>query len=76
MKIYIELTSWFARFTDGNTHFCIDVEERLEVLQIVSSLGIPIEQIGFLTLNDIKIDEDAVLKDGDVVKVYTSIVAG
>ncbi|MCX7923727.1 MAG: hypothetical protein N3B21_17220 [Clostridia bacterium] len=80
MKVYIEVTTWFKRFTGGNASLELEISEGTPVVEAVSSAGIPKEEIGFITVikdNENKIvDDQYILTDGDRLKVYPAIIGG
>ena len=76
MKVTIVLTAWFKRYTSGKSEIKIEVEHDVTAIEAVTSCGIPLEEVGFITINNKKVGNDQILEDGDIVKVYTFILGG
>lgn len=76
MKVTLEFTSWFSSFLDGKTSFQMEAEEGKQAIDVVSSLGIPPEKLGFISVNGTVVNDEYVLKDGDHIFVYPPIVGG
>ena len=83
MKIRIEVTSWFKRYVNGQEVLEIDVADGATAVDVICSIGIPKDEIGFITLKT-KIDgnernmakKDFTLNEVDIIKVYPYIIGG
>ena len=76
MKVDIEVASWFKRFTSGELYITAEVPEGTSAVKAVGTAGIPEEEIGFITVNNEKVDGSYVLRDGDKLRVYPLIIGG
>lgn len=76
MKIYIELTDWFKRFTGGKALIEVDINQGTTAIEAICSSGIPRDEIGFITINNRKVDEGFIPEEGARIKVYPIIIGG
>lgn len=76
MKVYIELGEWYSKFTNGKRNFELDCDEGTSVFEIISSTGIPIDEIGITTVNSEIKDSGWIAMNGDRIKVYPMIIGG
>jgi sulfur carrier protein ThiS len=76
MRITIELSSWFKRYTAGQEQLEVDACEGATVAEAVKASGIPIEEVGFIVRNNEKINEGLILSEGDRIKLYPYIIGG
>ncbi|MCX7708336.1 MAG: MoaD/ThiS family protein [Clostridia bacterium] len=76
MRIQISVTSWFKRFTDGIAEMEIEVSDGAAAVEAVLKTGIPLKEIGFVTVNDMKVDMDHLLHEGDRLRAYPTIIGG
>jgi len=74
--IYIELSAWFKRYTNGNTRFEIEFKPGITALQAVISTGIPETEVGLLTIDDTKVAHDHILAHGNKIRAYPIIIGG
>lgn len=83
MKVYIEVTDWYKRFTGGKRSMEIEVVVGAKALEAVLHTGIPRDEVGFITLDNGSqegqcklVNEDTILSEGDRLKVYPLLVGG
>ncbi|MFZ5986226.1 MAG: hypothetical protein ACOYWZ_03750 [Bacillota bacterium] len=83
MRVIIEVTGWYKRFTGGNGSIELVVKEGTRAVDAVIMTGIPREEIGFITLenDNIKgqtrlVNEDIILSEGDRLRVYPLLIGG
>lgn len=89
MKVRIIASSWFKRYTGGLSSLEVELPEGGTAWQAVCRAGIPHEQIGFIAVqtaaaaesdqNNAKVtrvDEAYMAADGDVIRVYPTIIGG
>lgn len=76
MKIYIEVASWFKRYTAGKTELELEIAGGATACEAAAAAGIPVEEIGFIASGNGKIDPGYLLVDGDRLKVYPHIIGG
>jgi hypothetical protein len=83
MTVNIELTNWYKRFTGGKGSMELLIPQGTKVIDAVLKTGIPKEEIGFITIEDMEssngrklVNEDMVLSEGDRLKVYPLLIGG
>lgn len=76
MLVYLELSGWFKRYTDGKTRLEIDIKPETTAIQAITFSGIPEAEVGLITLTDVKIAHNYRLNHGDVIRVYPVIIGG
>lgn len=80
MKVYIEVSEWFKRYTNNCSYIETEVPEGSLAYDAVCSTGIPRGQIGFILLKSGETNalagEEHPLREGDTVKVLPSIIGG
>lgn len=76
MKVYVEVTDWFKRYTGDRSCVEINVPEGTTAVKAISDAGIPEKEVGVITLSGKRIDSSYSLKDGDRLKVYPHIIGG
>lgn len=76
MKVRLEISSWFKRYTGGELAMEVELSPGAAVLHAVRMAGIPEEEVGFAVVNDVKVEMNHPLKDGDALKVYPVIIGG
>jgi hypothetical protein len=76
MLVYLELSGWFKRYTDGHTRLEITIKPGTTALQAITLSGIPVSEVGLITVADVKVTHDHLLNDGEVLRVYPVIIGG
>lgn len=83
VKVTVEVTSWFKRFTGGQTIFNLELDMNATALTAILATGIPEDEIGIIRLEaknssgENKLaDKEHKLADGDIIKVYPLIIGG
>jgi hypothetical protein len=81
MKVYIEVSQWFKRYTGGSDKVEIDLKEGITAFEAVVSCGIPEDEIGFISIVNTEneamvLKEEYYPKEGDTFKVYPQIIGG
>lgn len=76
MNILIEISSALKKYTQGNTKIELELTVETLAIEAVKCIGIAEEEIGFLTVNGVKVDPQYVLKEGDILKAYPIIIGG
>jgi molybdopterin converting factor small subunit len=76
MKITVEVSSWFKKYTDGRPSVEIEAKNGITAAAAAVAAGVPAEEVGFVSRSGVRIDTDSVLKDGDVIKIFPFIIGG
>ena len=84
MKITIGVSSWFKRYTGGLSSLEQELHEGESAWEAVVRAGIPMDEIGFITVSaerqqpdvEKKVDDSYVVAGGDALKVYPMIIGG
>lgn len=76
INITFEFSSFFSRYLEGKTRLQIEIEPGFDTLHILSDLGIPQSEIGLVTNFEEKVSHDYIPKDGDILRVYPTIIGG
>ena len=76
MKVKVKLMSIFAKYSkadkDGNT----EMRDGGTVLDLVSELGLPAEQVRILTVNGKQSDLSTGLSEGDTIFIFPPAMGG
>jgi len=76
MRITIEFSSWFKRYTAGQEQLEVEACEGITAAEAVRAAGILFEEVGFIVRNNEKINEGLILSDDDRIKLYPYIIGG
>lgn len=76
MKVHLEFSGWFKRYTNGRTRLEIDISPGTTAIQVITSSGIPEAEVGLITVTDVKVAHDYLLNNGDEIRVYPTIIGG
>lgn len=82
MKITVEVTGWLKKFTQGTPRVELDVEQGSKASDVFKVLSIPEAEIGFISVKsantdgDNLVDNNFVINDGDILRLYSPIVGG
>ena len=76
MKVYLEVSSWFKRYTSGNMLVELDLPEGAPAMEALGLAGLPATEVGIISINDGRADGATLLMDGDRIKVFPVIVGG
>lgn len=83
MRVIIEVTGWYKKFTQGKDVVELSVDEGTRAFDAVAMTGIPKEEIGFITLQNDRtmgepslVKEDIILSSEDRLKVYPLMIGG
>lgn len=75
MKVKVQVSSYFKKYID-NTELEIEVSDSSNAEELIRLLGIPLEQVGFVTVNNQKADMNMKLTDGQKIGIYPYIIGG
>jgi acetolactate synthase small subunit len=76
MKIKIEASNYFNKNLE-NTNFEMDIpKEKNKIIDVIKLLEIPEDEVGFATVNDIKVNFNQVLNENDCLGLYPFIIGG
>ena len=76
MVIYISFSEWFKRFTGGAGEMELNLSTGSAAIDAALAAGIPKSEVGFITVNDTKVDEGFILTEGDKLRVYPLMIGG
>ena len=76
MRITVELSSWFKKYTGGQMSIELEVEKGVTAANAILAAGIPIEEAGLIMLGNAKIDLDFILPDRSCIKIFPYIIGG
>ena len=82
MKIIVEVTGWLKEFTMGMPSVELHVKQGLKASDVLSAIGVPRTEIGFISVRNAKADgdrlvyDDYIISDGDILRLYSPIVGG
>lgn len=76
MQISVELSAWLKRYTDGKSTMTVELPEGATIQDLIQSLAIPVEEVGFAVVNDQRKDFDYVIMPQDKISLYQYILAG
>lgn len=83
MKVSIIVSSWFKRYTGGHSQLEIEVNQGETAYNVACAAGIPKIEIGFVSVDGKeksgsakRVDENYVVSEGSVIRVYPLIISG
>jgi len=76
MKVRIEVSSSLKRYTKGKTRYELDVEQGTKAIDAIKKLGIPEEEVGIISVNGVKAEEDYIINENDKINVFPVIIGG
>ncbi len=76
MLIYLELSGWFKRYTNGHTRLEIVIKPGTTAMQAIATTRIPEAEVGLITVSDVRVTHDYLLNDGDELRVYPVVIGG
>lgn len=76
MLVYLELSGWFKRYTNGRTRLELDILPGTTVIQAITSSGIPEAEVGLITVFNVKVAQDHMLSHEDIIRVYPVVIGG
>jgi putative ubiquitin-RnfH superfamily antitoxin RatB of RatAB toxin-antitoxin module len=76
MLVYLELSGWFKRYTNGRTRLEIDISPGTTAIQAITLSGIPEAEVGLITVFDEKVAQDHMLSHKDIIRVYPVVIGG
>jgi len=76
MKVRIEVSSSLKRYTKGKTCYELDVEQGTKAIDAIKKLGIPEEEVGIISVNGVKAEEDYIINENDKINVFPVIIGG
>jgi hypothetical protein len=77
LKVKVELSPYFDRYV--NTHTLKDIEFSQEIINItdlLTSIKVPQEEIGFIIINGIRRNKDYIIHDGDKITILPALIGG
>ncbi len=60
----------------GKKRQTLDISEPLSLLQLEAKLGLTVDDVGILLINEAWAPLDSIIKDGDVVQLYPHMEGG
>lgn len=75
MKIQINAWNYFKEYFPEEATF-MDISEKTNIGQFINDLNIPKDKIGFVIVNNVKVSDDYILKENDIVSIYPTIIGG
>ena len=76
MKVYVDVVNWFTRYTGGKSCIELELPSGSSAGEAAMSIGIPVDETGFITVNGTKVEKEYNLTDGDRLKIYPVIIGG
>lgn len=82
IKIKVEVTSWFKKYTKNLTALSFELEKGVNVAGVLKNIEIPIGEVGSVMLEKegsgekIRIDEAYILEEGDRILLIPHILGG
>ena len=75
MNITVTTGSWAARYMDGDAAV-LDMPEDSTPADVISALGLPLDEAGIVSINGKAVPRGHRLSDGDCLKIYPVIIGG
>jgi molybdopterin converting factor small subunit len=76
INVKVSVSSWFRRFTGGKEELELKLAPGTSALCAAVKAGVPGEEIGFVTVNNIKADKEQILNNGDILRIFPYIIGG
>jgi molybdopterin converting factor small subunit len=75
VKFYADLKNKYAR---GNRDGIVELvlKENSDIKDVFERLGIDDREIGFIILNEKKVQKDATIADGDLIEIFSFVAGG
>ena len=75
MKVEIEVSNYFLKYVN-ELSFEEEMDENTSIQSLIEQLGLPYDQIGFVIANNVKVEFDYVLLEGDKIEIFPFIIGG
>ncbi len=77
MKVLVEFNSLMKRYNNWQASKEIELSDGATTADLMQLLEVDVnEDLGFIIVNNIKINDEVVLKDGDCVKLFPQSFGG
>jgi hypothetical protein len=76
MIIQMNIPPSFRKHTSDQPHLELEVRKDTTAIEAAVLAGIPEGEIGFVIVNNEKVDNDYVLKEKDTLRPYPHIIGG
>ncbi|AZT90957.1 thiamine biosynthesis protein ThiS [Caldicellulosiruptor changbaiensis] len=76
MKIGVEVNDFFRRYGSRVGKFELEIEENMDVLTLLQKLNIPADKVGFVIVNQKKVDNTYIFSDNDSVYITPFATGG
>jgi molybdopterin converting factor small subunit len=74
MTVYVELCSFLRRYFSGYDPaegIVLEIDAEAAVEKVIETLGIPAGHVEIATVNRVAVNLDTVVRDGDLVGLFT-----
>jgi len=79
MKVEVHLYASFTKYLPEDAEgqkIWMNMAEGATTKQVLSKLGVPLDHVKMIFLNNVKVDEDTVLKNGDRMGAFPPVAGG
>ncbi|MCM8900550.1 MoaD/ThiS family protein [Caldicoprobacter algeriensis] len=76
MLIGVEVNDFFEKYGSKTGKFEMEVEPGFNVQKLLQRLNIPLDRIGFVIVNEKRVDFDYILSEGDEVYILPFATGG
>jgi len=76
MKIGVEVNDFFKRYNVKTGKFDLQIEQGKNVSNLLDDLNLPKEKVGFVIVNNKRVDEDYVFAENDSVYISPLAMGG
>jgi len=77
LKVFVEFQSLMKKFNNWQASKEIELPDGADTNDLLESLKIDVKKdLGFIIVNGIKINNEAVLKEGDQIKLFPKAFGG
>ncbi|WAM34470.1 MoaD/ThiS family protein [Caldicellulosiruptor morganii] len=76
MKIGVEVNDFFRRYGSRVGRFELEIGENTSVQALLQKLNIPADKVGFVIVNQKRVDNDYVFSDNDSVYITPFATGG
>lgn len=76
MKIGVEVNDFFRRYGSRVGKFELEIEPNFNVLNLLEKLNIPADKVGFVIVNQKKVDNNYIFSENDSVYISPFATGG
>lgn len=78
MELRVKIKFYYPlyEYVDNNKDFEVEISKEMSLKKLLCHLGVPLESVGFVTINDTIVTLDYILESDNNIKVFPLINGG